>query len=257
MSIDTAERARQAADILLSGWRDPSHRPQAFPTELQPKNIAEAYAVQEAVIAAQGQIGGWKVGAAGPEPDAACNCAPMPLSGIHRGPARLPSAVWPMRGVEAEISFRMGTTLEPRDKPYTREEVLAAIDTCHPAIEVIQSRFADRTKLDPWTLLADSNMHGCFVHGAEVQNWRALDFAQERVRLLVSGKEAVTRVANPAGDMIRLVQWLANEGARWAGGLQAGQFVTTGSWTGITFVDPGAPVQATFEHAGAAELVFE
>ena len=37
--------------------------------------------------------------------------------------------------------------------------------------------------------------------------------------------------------MIRLVEWLANEGSVWAGGLKAGQFVTCGSWTGKT---PGA-----------------
>lgn len=254
MTVDTTAQVQKAAEILLAGWNDPRHRPAAFPDELHPTDLAQAYAIQEAVSAAQGAVGGWKVGAAGP--DALPNCAPMPLSGIHRAPAHLSAATWPMRGMEAEICFRMGATLEPRAAPYTRAEVLVAIASCHPAIEVIESRFADRTKLDPPTLLADSNMHGCFVHGAEVQGWRDIDFSAERVRLFVDGKEAATRVANPAGDMIRLVQWLADEGARWAGGLQAGQVITTGSWTGITFVGASAKVRAVFDHAGEAALDF-
>jgi 2-keto-4-pentenoate hydratase len=56
--------------------------------------------------------------------------------------------------------------------------------------------------------------------------------------------------------MIRLIQFLADTGARWAGGLRAGQYVTCGSWTGKDYVDPGAQVQVEFAHAGSVAMEF-
>jgi 2-keto-4-pentenoate hydratase len=72
----------------------------------------------------------------------------------------------------------------------------------------------------------------------------------------VDGTEIKRRVANPAGNMMRLVLWLANTGARWAGGLKAGQAVTTGSWTGKEFTDPDAEARIRFTHCGEAVVRF-
>ena len=105
-------------------------------------------------------------------------------------------------------------------------------------------------------MLADFSAHGCFVYGTEVAHWRELDFAAEAVRLTFHGRHAAGRTANPGGDMVRMIQFLADEGAVWAGGLLAGQFITTGSWTGLTFPEIGETVRAAFDHAGAVELVF-
>jgi 2-keto-4-pentenoate hydratase len=250
----TGEQAARAAEMLLGAWRDPTHLVPALPTELRPANLAEAYAIQEAVSGQLGAIGGWKVGAAGPA--AAPNCGPMPVSGIHFGHVRLPGARWPMRAVEAEICFRLATDLAFKDGPFTRQQVIAAIDSCHPGIEVLQSRFVDPNTLDPMTSLADSLGHGCYIVGPQISNWQSLNFAEESVRVVVNGREEVARVANPAGDMLRLVEWLANEGAGWAGGLRAGQIITTGSWTGKTVAPAGARVQAEFAHAGTVTLEF-
>ena len=43
-----------------------------------------------------------------------------------------------MRGIEAEVAFRLGRDLPPRAAPYTRAEVMAALATAHPAIEVLE-----------------------------------------------------------------------------------------------------------------------
>ncbi len=51
--------------------------------------------------------------------------------------------------------------------------------------------------------------------------------------LAVDGMVRVERTgSNTSGDLMRLVPWLANEGAVRTGGLKAGQWITTGSWTG-------------------------
>ena len=76
------------------------------------------------------------------------------------------------------------------------------------------------------------------------------------VNLSVNGSVAVQHAAwgNPAGDPLRLLTWLANEGARSLGGLRAGQWVTTGSCTGTVLVAPGTVVVADFPGLGRAEL---
>ena len=94
------------------------------------------------------------------------------------------------------------------------------------------------------------------MFGAPAANWQGIDFTRESVRVLVDGAELKAATANPAGDMIRLIQWLADTGARWAGGLKAGHYITCGSWTGKDFVGPAAQVQVEFAHAGQAAVEF-
>ena len=234
-----------AAEFLLRA-RDPRARLRELPEALRPADAAGAYAIQRAIAASLGPIGGWKVGATGP--DAPVNCAPMPASGIAPSPGALgPGGM----AVEAEVAFRVGHDLPPRAAPYSRDEIIAALGAAHPAIEWLESRYADPATMDRWSQLADSLMHGGFVWGAGVADWHAMAFETMTVTQDVASA-VLERTGNPAGDMIRLVQWLADEGAVWAGGLRAGQFVTCGSWTGKTAARAGQRVLVRF--AGLGEV---
>ncbi len=248
------DRHADTAALLLSAWRDPTQKLHALPRALAPVDEAAAYAVQRRVMEALGGIGGWKVGSSGP--GGPCTCAPMPAAGIHASPSHVGGSSRTLRGVEAEICFRLGADLPPRAEPYGRAEVIAAVAYCLPAIEVLDSRFTNPDEQDKLSLLADFSTHGGFVYGAPAADWQGIDFARETVRVLVDGEEVKTATANPAGDMIRLVQWLADAGAHWAGGLRAGQYLTCGSWTGKDFVGPSAQVQVEFAHAGSAAVEF-
>jgi 2-keto-4-pentenoate hydratase len=55
---------------------------------------------------------------------------------------------------------------------------------------------------------------------------------------------------------MRLLPYLANEGATRTGGLKAGQWITTGSWTGNTPAHHGSLVEVAFAHAGPVGLRF-
>jgi len=224
-----------------------------LPAALLPGTEADAYAIQRLCMARLGPIGGWKVGAAGP--DAPPSCAPMPASGMRDSPARLASADFTTRDIESEIAFRIGRDLPPRDLPYTNAEIVGAIASCHPGIEVLQSRFTDGDAAPPLANLADLIRHGAYIIGAAIANWQAIDFAGVAVVQTIHG-DVLTRVGNPAGDMIRLVTWLADSGAVWAGGLRAGQLVTCGSWTGKTPSPAWARVTAAFAGAPVVELAF-
>ena len=84
----------------------------------------------------------------------------------------------------------------------------------------------------------------------------AVQLLGQGVSLSVKGAVAVQHApwSNSAGDQLRLLTWLANEGGCSLGGLCAGQWVTTGSCTGTVLVAPGTVVVADFPGLGRAEL---
>src|SRR3546814_5093908 len=75
---------------------------EALPEYCRPATTAQAYAIQDAVADLLGPVGGWKVGAKGP--DAQPNCAPLPATHVIEVPAQFPSREFPLRGIEAERS---------------------------------------------------------------------------------------------------------------------------------------------------------
>lgn len=242
--------SHEAAALLLAARRDPTRLLTDLPEPLRPADRAAAYEIQAAVMAELGPIGGWKVGS--PGPDGPIQCGPLPASGIMPSPAQIPSAGSRIRGLEAEICFRMAQDLPPRETPYTREEVIAAIAAAHPAIELLESRFIDPDAVAPFTNLADTQSHGALIYGPGLADWHGIDFAAETVTQSVDGAVQMQHTGNPCGDMLRLMVWMANIGAVWAGGLKAGQFVTCGSWTGKTSVGPHARLRVSFPSVGVA-----
>ncbi len=227
-----------------------------LPADLQPADENEAFFVQDVMARSYGEIGGWKIGARGA--DAEPFFAPMPAAWIGENGSTFEGLMYRLNGVECEIAFRMGRDLPPRSTAYTRDEVVAAIGSCHPAIEVIESAFADTTKVSRTASFADMQIHGGFVAGPAIADWQTIDWAQEKVTLIVDGSVRMERVgSNPGGtDLLRLMVYLANQGAGRTHGLRAGQYVTTGSWTGVTWSTTDSSSTAQFEHAGSASVAF-
>jgi 2-keto-4-pentenoate hydratase len=198
----------------------------------------------------------WKVGA--PAPDATPLFGPMIAAWIKPSPALFDDSRHRLRGLEAEIAFLMGKDMPPRAVPYTREEFIDAIASCHPAIEELETGLTVPAQAARFSMIADLQMHGGFIYGAAVSNWQQIDFAKESVSLSIDGDVKVERTAsNTAGtDLLRLVLHLVNEGAARTGGLQRGSWVTTGSWTGNTFATAGSRVDVHFSTAGSVSLRF-
>jgi 2-keto-4-pentenoate hydratase len=252
----TGEREKElisAAAMLLDARR--TNNPiDDLPQQLQPVSLEEAYFIQGRLALAYGEIGGWKVGA--PTAGATPLFAPMPRAWIAANDAEL-AGRHRYRGLEAEIAFLIGKDLPPRDVPYSRDEVVAAIASCHPAIEVIESGLTDPMKATRLSMIADLQMHGAFVYGAAVKDWQRIDFSKEHVALAVDAVVRVERTgSNTSGDLMRLLPWLANAGAERTGGLKAGQWVTTGSWTGLEHGIAQSRVEVTFSTAGEVHARF-
>jgi len=241
-----------AADALLNARRT-GETLTDLPTELQPVDLVEVYFVHGLLAAAYGEIGGWKIGA--PNAEATPLFAPMPRAWMAASGSLLSGNRY--RGLEAEIAFLVGEDLPPRDTPYTRVEVVAAMASCHPVIEVLESGLSDPMTVTKNSMLADLQMHGGFVYGPAFPGWESVDFNAEKVTLSVDGIVRVERVgSNTSGDLVKLLPWLANEGAARTGGLRKGQWITTGSWTGNTLASAGSVVDVAFSTVGGVGLRF-
>jgi 2-keto-4-pentenoate hydratase len=243
-----------AADLLMDARR--TNRPIVdLPKEYRPMTLEEAYVVQDRMSWAYDAIGGWKVGA--PSPDATPTFAPMPAAWMSCSGCEVRGMAHRYRGLEAEIAFHLGLDLPPRETPYTLDEVVGAIASMHPAIEILETALADPAQVSKLTAIADLSLHGGFVFGDPVPNWHDIDFAKESVTMSVDGTVRVDRTgSNTAGDLMRLLPWLANEGAYRTEGLKKGDWITTGSWTGMTQGAAGSTAEAKFSTAGRVYLRF-
>ncbi len=242
-----------AANLLGDARRTKKAIPE-LPQGLRPTSEAEAYLMQDELALAWGEVGGWKVGA--PNLEATPMFAPMPQAWIAASGALIRGLRY--RGLEAEVAFYLRKDLPARSTAYTREEIRAAIGGCHPAIEVLESGFEDPTKVDRWSMIGDLQMHGGFVYGPAYPEWESIDFAKEGVMLAVDGVVRVEKTgSNTSGDLMRLLPWLASEGAARTGGLKAGQWITTGSWTGNTLAEKHSTVDVQFSTLGRVEVRFE
>jgi 2-keto-4-pentenoate hydratase len=221
------------------------------------KPAAAAFQSGSCLVSTRGAVGGWKVGA--PSPEAEPICAPMPLlGGFAPDNATIGATFSRYRGAEAEIAFLLGKDLPVREQPYSREEVVAAIASAHPAIEILETAFDDPFGVDRLSMIGDLQINGGFAYGPAFAGWRDVDLAKEIATIIVDGAVRVEATAsNPAGtDLLRLVTWLANEGQSRTGGLSAGDWITTGSWTGKVLASSGSEVIARFSTFGSLRIYF-
>lgn len=245
----------RAAALLIEAHR--SGRPIARrPKDAGPGTRDDAFAIQDRVLAALGHAGGWKVGASAP--GAEPTVAPMPASLTGPAPAALPSSRFGSIGVEVELAFRFAHALPPRGAAYEQDEVLDAVESLHPAIEVVDSRLGKWGAKDDLWKLADNQSNGFFLYGHAVEHWRDSDLAHAAVELVIDGKVAVSHDdgGNAGGDPLWLLVWLANHCGEARGGLAAGTIVTTGSCTGLVAVKSGAKITGRFPGLGEASVTF-
>jgi 2-keto-4-pentenoate hydratase len=220
--LDSARTQVRALDI--APWRDAV------------RSMDEAYGVQSELAKLPGNaVRGWKVTALTPEQQRGFD-SNRPVAGalfashVHQAPATLTLSKFITTVIECEISFRLSRDLPQRSNPYSDAEIADAIDAIVPCYEFPDNRVpADAPDL---LKLADDMGNGAFVAGEPVTNWRKVDLSQIEIVLTHNGNE-ITRgpAARILGNPLKAVTALANAQPLPAGGLIAGQIVTTGTCT--------------------------
>lgn len=196
-------------------------------------------------------IGGWKIGAGGP--DETPLYAPIPAQAIHASGVTLSIADFPSALIEAEIAFRLRCDLPPRSDAYDLATVAAAVEML-PALEIYRSRYRDPGAVTQPENLADRLANAGLVVGDPAAGSVQDPTPSWDIDLVIDGGIREGRVLrHPVGDPRRLVVWLANELIDRGEMLRAGQVVTTGA---LVLGPLGRDVRGEWRGIGAVSVRF-
>ena len=256
--------AQQASDIIWNAWQN-GDVIDALPRECEPATRTDGYQIQallEQRTAAP--IVGWKI--------AATSTAGQQHIGVD-GPiagrllaertfddgASLKFGANRMAVAEPEFAFRFGTTLAPRDKPYTVDEVLSAVSQLHLAIEVPDSRFSDFVSVGAANLIADNACaHELVLSSAVTAPWREIDLSKHTMKAEVVGKLQHDGIgSNVLGDPRDALTWLVNEVTRLGVSVAADQVITTGTCAVPLPISAGDHVRMDFGVLGQVAMQFD
>jgi 2-keto-4-pentenoate hydratase len=251
----------EAGSLVLRHWLART-RMKVLPADCRPNDRNEGYAAQAAMARATGdRVLGWKIAATSTAGQQHIG-VDGPLAGrllakrVVESGASVSMAGNAMRVAEAEFAFRMARGMPPRADRYSMEEVVAAIDTLHPAIELPDSRFEDFARVGMATLIADNACTDWFVLGAATSApWRTRDLAAHAVAVSRNGAPAAEgRGAMVLGSPLLALHWIANELREYGPGLAAGDVVTTGTCIVPLAVKSGERIEADFGELGKVSV---
>lgn len=252
---------QEAADLLWNCWAH-NRRIAQLPSHLQPADRQEAYDIQGRVEARSfAPLAGWKIGATGPGGQQLLN-VDAPLAGrllaerVHRSGAHVTLGDNLMSVIEVEVVFRMSSSLPPRPQPYSQQEVMEAVGSIHPAIEIPDTRYEQFREVGAHQLIADNSCADQFVLGAPANvDWNSLDLAALATSALIEGgQQRSGSGAQVLGDPRIALTWLANELRQHGLTLAPGQIVATGTTIVPMPVQAGQIVRADLGVLGSVTV---
>jgi 2-keto-4-pentenoate hydratase len=259
--LDDAKIAA-AAKTLNDHWRAGT-KLESLDASIKPKDRAEGYAVQAALAGhSSGKLFGWKIAATSKAGQKHINVS-GPLAGrILADTVIADGGTASMRGNEmrvgeAEFAFRLARELRPRPNPYSLQEVLGAVGTLHPAIEIPDSRFSDFVSAGEAQLIADNACAHLFVLGDPTSaDWRACDLVEERPVITLCGRQHIGHGKNVLGDPRVALAWCVNELRALGITLRQGEVVTTGTCCAPLPIQAGDLFAADFGALGTVSVGF-
>lgn len=225
--------------------------------------LDRAFALQCAITTAlDWQQIGWKIGCTSERARKALN-APGPFPGplfaerrFETG-AHVPTHPLNRRVVEPEVAFVMKRSLPQRGKAYGVDEVLAAVESVHPVIEIVSPRTPDGfSDPMPW-FVVDGAVSDSIVVGPAHRALDAETLTTLGAEVSWNGRRMEGGVgANALGGGHLALAWLANDLNDKGTGLREGDLVSTGVITEFFFAGLGDRIEARFQHLGAVTMSF-
>jgi len=242
----------KAADILAEAHRS-GNLIDALPEECQPATLPEALTIQSELISKLGEtIAGWKVA---PLIDGLVMRGAIIQSRVFTSPAEIAASTMPLLGVEAEIAFIFNRDLGPREAEFTFDEIANAVSPV-VAIEIVDSRYKSYTGTNVIHRAADFVSNGGFVCGLPNTKISMSELPHLTATLQVDGETLVSKSgghirSHPLLPAVELVNELRLED-----GVKRGQFMTTGTFTGLNYVKPGQMVRVEFDGFDPISVTF-
>lgn len=240
-----------------------------LPSELAPRNAAQAYAIQDAFVALRaaklGPIAGYKIALSSAEMRRFVG-VDTPQAGVilgsqvRRTPAKVRASDYVRLIVEFEVGVEMADDLPAADAPFSRERVMQAVGAVMPAIEIADDRDADYSQLSrhPYELIADNGWNEGVVLGEPVRNWKSLDLGQVLGVATINGKPVGEGRGEAAmGHPFDAVAWIADHLAALGRGLLRGEIVITGSVITSKAVKAGDRIEFALAGLGKTQLAVD
>lgn len=229
--------------------------------EATPNDLRSAHAIADLHAEQLGwSVVGWKIGCTSAEAMQILS-SPGPFAGRVFDGTVYQSAILHHDamidpGLESEFAFILGRDLPSRGAPYTVDDVQSATIAVAPALELVAPRFDDFTGVGYLSLIADSGANGGVVFGEPVPIEQCPELRDVHVELDIDGVTVKRGVGDAIlGDPWRALEWLANHLSARQIGLRAGEFVMSGTCTGIDPLPPGSV--ATGRFAGLGDVLIE
>ena len=220
-----------------------------------PQSFADAFAVQSQVMAELGAVGAYKTSNAAPGDPVVL--APIPADYVRPSPARYEAGEMRRVGIELEIAFQIDRPL-PEVNASNFEEALRASVSVVPVIEMVDTRLADVDGAPPLLKMADNQSGFGLVVGMPVVDWDGLDLSQPAITFTVDGEQVGTTNGQvPGGDAFSAFAGLVRAIGDHCGGLAVGQVVTTGSLSGLHWIERGVEVKGSIAGLGSVTVTVE
>jgi 2-oxo-3-hexenedioate decarboxylase/2-keto-4-pentenoate hydratase len=259
------DKMLEAAKAVASARR--GRKPlQPLDPDVAPRDETEGYRIQDAVHAIMaadvGPLVGYKIG---------CTSAVMQrylgiphpcgggvfAKGVHSSGVSLRHGDYVRVGVECEIAVRFSRDLALSGAPFTADSIAPAIDAWHPAIEIVDDRYADWRSIGAPTLVADDFFAAGCVLGKPVSRAATPDLLSVVGRAMINGVEVGQGTgADVLGHPHAALAWLANHLATQRKSLRAGQIVLTGSLVQTVWLNTGDKVVMEMSGLGSVAAEF-
>ena len=222
-----------------------------------PADMAEAFAIQSAVRTSIGwKHAGWKIGCTSERAQKALKTdgpfpGPLYREQLFPSGAHVQTLASNSRTTEPEIAFTMAADLPKRNEPWSVDEVLSAVATVHPAIEIVNPRLPKGFNDVVQWYVADGGLNHALVLGPGVKPPGRTDYAGITNRVSINGKSLYSGLgANALGGPELALTWLANDLIAKGLFLRARDVVTTGVITEVFDTKLGDFVEATYDIIG-------
>jgi len=209
------DRLEQIAKFMLDQHKSKQNF-QNLPETLMPKNLNEAYKIQEIFQknSGRGQLGGFKIALASKVQQELCGIDHPIAGGIFANEIKSSPETFELDnfhglGLEFELAVTLSDDLKPGMEPFDKNNIKQFIKSLSPAFELIIDRDADYSNINPLTMITDNAWCSGIVLGKELSNWEKLNLDVIRSQLLWNDEapqDAMIKDANP----LESLSWVSN-----------------------------------------------
>jgi 2-keto-4-pentenoate hydratase len=209
------DRLEQIAKFMLDQHKSKQNF-QNLPETLMPKNLNEAYKIQEIFQknSGRGQLGGFKIALASKVQQELCGIDHPIAGGIFANEIKSSPETFDLDnfhglGLEFELAVTLSDDLKPGMEPFDKNNIKQFIKSLSPAFELIIDRDADYSNINPLTMITDNAWCSGIVLGKELSNWEKLNLDVIRSQLLWNDEapqDAMIKDANP----LESLSWVSN-----------------------------------------------